>query len=155
MTNGFCAKRILIIDKALYFLFCRGLRAISLGRCGSIPLTLWLNALKQPGCPIQSISQRETCGTGRTFDGHFQLSVGERHKLVCVYSFTDPLTPATPPVSPLALISLGVSPVRDDKWGEGTSQAWALWRGSDMEVSLGPLSFRPGSSLMWPALTPG
>lgn len=27
--------------------------------------------------------------------------VGERHKLVRVYSLTDPLTPATPPVSPL------------------------------------------------------
>lgn len=40
-------------------------------------------------------------GTGTTFDGHFQLPVGERHKLGCVYSFTDPLTPATPPVSPL------------------------------------------------------
>lgn len=25
--------------------------------------------------------------------------VGERHKLVCVYSLTDPLMPATPPVS--------------------------------------------------------
>lgn len=25
--------------------------------------------------------------------------VGERHKLVCVYSLTDPLIPATPPVS--------------------------------------------------------
>ena len=49
---------------------------------------------------MQSIFQRET-GTGRTFDGHLQMSVGERHKLVCVYSFTDPLTPATPPVSPL------------------------------------------------------
>lgn len=43
--------------------------------------------------PVQLLSAIPNCHCTR---------VGERHKLVCVYSLTDPLTAAaTPPVSPL------------------------------------------------------
>lgn len=79
--------------------------------------------------------------------------VGERHKLVCVYSLTDPLIPATPPVSLLCPNLSGVLLAQDDKWEGEASQAWAVWRGSGRGLTKLP-QLRPGSSLTWPALTP-
>lgn len=79
---------------------------------------------------------------------------GERHKLVCVYSLTDPLIPATPP-APLLCPNLS---------GGFTGPGWQMGRRGQPSVgcverlrpgvSLSPPQLRLGSSLTWPVLTP-
>lgn len=80
--------------------------------------------------------------------------VGERHNVVCVYSLTDPLIPATPPVSLLCPnLSGGLTGPGWQMGSRGQPSVGSMER-LRPEVLLNPFSIHPGSCLTWPALTP-
>lgn len=91
-----------------------------------------------------------------TFDSHYELSPPQSgwETKSCVYSLTDPLIPATPPVS---LLCPNLS-------GGLTGPGWQMGRRGQSSVGsvetpgaegfTKPPQLCPGSSLTWPALTP-
>lgn len=80
--------------------------------------------------------------------------VGERHKLVCVYSLTDPLIPATPPVSLLCPnLSRGLTGPGWQMGSRGQAKR-GLCGETHAQGLTKPPQLHPGSSLTWPALTP-
>lgn len=103
--------RTLITGKPLHFLFCIGSRFINSGHRGSTRLTVLFNVQLATrsnrrtflylSCLPTAVSFWKGRRTTRrellkAITNCHSTRVGERHKLVCVYSLTDPLIPATP-----------------------------------------------------------
>lgn len=79
--------------------------------------------------------------------------VGERHKLVCVYSLTDPLIPATPPVSLLCPnLSWGLTGPGWQMGSRGQPSVDSVERLSTRVLSKPP-QLQLGSFLTWLGLT--